>query len=275
MKSHFLTKILCLAVAAVLLISSTLTVTAADNAVFSVYATGGEVCTLTVYAPTTVKAGENFELVFKWNNYVLKSGYPSAFAIEFAFDTRYIVLESPCDSCVTLEETTKEWIDACNYGDGKDLGGVEALDKTKPNMQVVNISFATAEFDDGVKNTFTARVKFKAVYDGVAEFEWIYAQFADMSFETAVDCDMSTAALSITVGDEKTDPPLKTPEPGDVNDDGKINTLDAAMVLKSNIMLIKLEDEQAKLGDVNRDGKVDSLDAAAILKYDLGVINKF
>ncbi len=62
---------------------------------------------------------------------------------------------------------------------------------------------------------------------------------------------------------------------GDVNGDGKINSLDAAWVLKHDAMIISLDDTQLKAADVNGDGKVNSLDAAQILKLDAGIIKEF
>lgn len=62
---------------------------------------------------------------------------------------------------------------------------------------------------------------------------------------------------------------------GDVNQDTKVNSLDAAMVLRYDAGLIKLEGKGAEMADVNGDGKVNSLDAAMILRYDAGLILGF
>ncbi len=62
---------------------------------------------------------------------------------------------------------------------------------------------------------------------------------------------------------------------GDVNGDGKVNSLDAAQVLKHDAMMITLEEGALTAADVNADGKVNSLDAAQILKYDALIIDKF
>ncbi len=62
---------------------------------------------------------------------------------------------------------------------------------------------------------------------------------------------------------------------GDVNGDDKINSLDAAQILKHDALMIQLSDEALLAGDVNGDGKVNSLDAAQILKYDALIIDKF
>ena len=75
-----------------------------------------------------------------------------------------------------------------------------------------------------------------------------------------------------------TDTPLETESDltvGDVNNDGKVNVLDAVMVLRHDANIIKLDDSQLKAADVNDDGKVDVLDAVMILRYEAGIIKSF
>ncbi len=62
---------------------------------------------------------------------------------------------------------------------------------------------------------------------------------------------------------------------GDVNNDGFIDSLDAAQVLKYDALLIELDGAALVAADVNGDGFVDSLDAAQILKYDALLIENF
>ncbi len=62
-------------------------------------------------------------------------------------------------------------------------------------------------------------------------------------------------------------------EIGDVNADGYVDNLDAAMVLKYDAGLIDLKYEQLISADANGDGYADNLDAAMILKYDAGIID--
>lgn len=59
---------------------------------------------------------------------------------------------------------------------------------------------------------------------------------------------------------------------GDVNEDGKIDSLDASMVLTEYAAVATqqpstLTENQKKAADVNEDGKVDALDASKILEY--------
>ncbi len=62
---------------------------------------------------------------------------------------------------------------------------------------------------------------------------------------------------------------------GDVNGDSKINSLDAAQILKHDAMMITIEGDALVAADVTGDGKVNSLDAAQILKFDALIIDSF
>ena len=61
---------------------------------------------------------------------------------------------------------------------------------------------------------------------------------------------------------------VKDTMPGDVNDDDKVNTKDAAMLLQYFVGIIESIDEE--VADVNNDGKVNSKDASKILQYYAG-----
>ena len=63
-----------------------------------------------------------------------------------------------------------------------------------------------------------------------------------------------------------------TYEKGDVNGDGRIDSYDALLILKSCVGLETINDLR---GDVNNDGRIDSYDALLILKYCVGLITKF
>ena len=62
---------------------------------------------------------------------------------------------------------------------------------------------------------------------------------------------------------------------GDVNDDGKINAIDATLVLKHSAELIALTEKQQIAADVSGDGKVNAIDATLILKYAADLITSF
>lgn len=54
---------------------------------------------------------------------------------------------------------------------------------------------------------------------------------------------------------------------GDVNGDGKVNTLDAVKILQYVAKKIVLTSKQSLVADVNGDGKINTLDAVKILQY--------
>lgn len=67
-------------------------------------------------------------------------------------------------------------------------------------------------------------------------------------------------------------PVIKDTERGDLNADGKLNNLDATVVLKYDAGVVGAISQS---GDTNGDGRINNLDAAMILKYDAGLINGF
>ncbi len=67
----------------------------------------------------------------------------------------------------------------------------------------------------------------------------------------------------------------KTYTLGDVNNDGSIDNLDSAFVLKLDAGIIGSDTISLLAADVNGDDSVDNLDAAWLLKYDAGIISKF
>ncbi len=62
---------------------------------------------------------------------------------------------------------------------------------------------------------------------------------------------------------------------GDVNTDGVVDSIDAAMILAYDVDNIDEEDLDLSVGDVSGDGVVDSIDAAMILAYDVGNMTSF
>ena len=59
---------------------------------------------------------------------------------------------------------------------------------------------------------------------------------------------------------------------GDVNDDGKINTADAVLILQCYVGIGDLE---LGVADVNLDGKINTVDAVKVLQYYVGLITSF
>ena len=70
-----------------------------------------------------------------------------------------------------------------------------------------------------------------------------------------------------------------TPEPqillGDVNGDGKVTNLDAALTYAAYNGTLTMTNAQRAAADVNKDGKVTNLDAALIYSYYNGTLGSF
>ncbi|MEG0663473.1 MAG: glycerophosphodiester phosphodiesterase family protein [Clostridia bacterium] len=72
--------------------------------------------------------------------------------------------------------------------------------------------------------------------------------------------------IDITVsGDDIPDTPQYTP--GDINNDGKVNTLDALLILKHVAKLSTLQDTPLLAADYDKNGMVNTLDALNVLKF--------
>ena len=62
---------------------------------------------------------------------------------------------------------------------------------------------------------------------------------------------------------------------GDVNNDGKINTLDAVKILQYVAKKTTLTEAQMLAANTNKDNRVNTLDAVRILQYVAKKITKF
>ena len=85
----------------------------------------------------------------------------------------------------------------------------------------------------------------------------------------------ANGALSPITKPNVTDDPLGGRMLGDVNNDGKINTRDAVMILKYSARLIGLDETQQMRADTNGDGKINTRDVVLVLKYSAGIITSF
>ncbi len=73
--------------------------------------------------------------------------------------------------------------------------------------------------------------------------------------------------------------PTRTPTPpaillGDANCDGRVDSIDAALILQYSAGLLRALNCQQG-GDVNRDGHINSIDSALILQYIAGLLDEF
>lgn len=62
---------------------------------------------------------------------------------------------------------------------------------------------------------------------------------------------------------------------GDIDGNGKVNTLDALAILKHIVGLSNLSEQQKSAADLDGNGKITSSDALVILKYIVGIIDTF
>jgi len=96
-----------------------------------------------------------------------------------------------------------------------------------------------------------------------------------ISEETSEVISEETSEDSEETSDDETSDDTADVVYGDVNNDGAVNSLDAAQILKHDAKLITLEGDALVAGDVNGDGTVNSLDAAQVLKFDAKLITSF
>ena len=126
--------------------------------------------------------------------------------------------------------------------------------------------------DDGKNTVPTAEnlyyINQKAAADGKLAF-------TNEGGDPIYPMDLVNGTYSIyIVGDGKTFDPAKADASftyeagytlGDVNNDGKINALDAILILRAAVDLTNLNDVQEKAADMNGDGRVNALDAIEVL----------
>ena len=108
------------------------------------------------------------------------------------------------------------------------------------------------------------------------------ADFASADFVTLLNTNSGSESAVFAAGTEH---PLlaweaaDTPEPqvvlGDVNGDGKVTNLDAALTYAAYNGTFAMTDAQRAAADVNKDGKVTNLDAALIYSYYNGTLGSF
>jgi hypothetical protein len=68
---------------------------------------------------------------------------------------------------------------------------------------------------------------------------------------------------------------IKAPLYGDVTGDGRVTTLDAAVVLQASVGLITLTEEQEERANVSGENGVTAYDASLIMRYVVGLLTKF
>ena len=151
----------------------------------------------------------------------------------------------------------------------------DTVAKYSNNFDLYDIAFYKDDQKVTIDGTAIVRIpvkegmdgnKCKVYYDDNGSFTDMGALYKDGSMEFKTD----HFSQYVVTEDE-----LPTFILGDVNEDDKVDFLDAIMVLRHDAEIIQLTDNQMKAAEVNKDGKVDFLDAITILRYDAEIINSF
>ncbi len=109
---------------------------------------------------------------------------------------------------------------------------------------------------DWIDVTYTANTT------GSYTFEWRYIkdQYVDSNDDCGYVDDVSYSGA-----------PIFEPTLGDVNLDGSVTAEDALLLLRYNLELANLNDNQLAVADVNGDGAIDNQDTLLILRMSLGL----
>lgn len=100
----------------------------------------------------------------------------------------------------------------------------------------------------------------------------VYSENPTIQYTPAIEDDKPTAIP------KETEIPNTTESlylPGDVDDNGKVDAVDALRVLEHAARISLLDDTQKLVGDVTKDTKADAQDALQILRYAAKIIDKF
>ena len=173
-------------------------------------------------------------------------------------------------TCTNIDESTELKVNELKEGNDYDV-----VSKSFDNFELYDIAFYKDDQKVTIDGTAVVRIpveegmdgnKCKVYYNDNGTFIDMGAIYKDGFMEFNTD-HFSQYVV--------TDSELPTFTLGDVNEDGKIDFLDAITVLRYDAEIIQLTDNQIKAAEVNKDGKVDFLDAITILRYDAEIIESF
>ncbi|MBQ8830147.1 MAG: hypothetical protein IJ017_00940 [Oscillospiraceae bacterium] len=116
--------------------------------------------------------------------------------------------------------------------------------------------------EDGI--LFTATFNVKSGFSGTAS---VTPSISYIRNNAAVFSVFEEITANVHAGSVNVEKAEITVRIGDVNGDGKINAVDAALTYKYVNNKTALTEEQLLAADVNGDGKVNAVDAALIYKY--------
>ena len=173
-------------------------------------------------------------------------------AIYFKNDSAYLM-------CLS---STMERLELVSLPDKTEYRPGETFDPS--GMQVI------AHYSNGYQRDVTAYVTWETgpltAEDADFHIVFPYAMYQDRDGRPGQDCEKPFAVLELTItgGDL----------PGDLNGDGQVDILDAALLVQHCNGLRQLPEDRLSLADLNGDGELDILDAALLVRYCNGLIDE-
>ena len=180
----------------------------------------------------------------------------------------YIQIEN--GTCTNIDESTELKVNQLKEGNDYDV-----VSKSFDNFELYDLSFYKDDQKVTIDGTAIVRIPVKEGMDGSkckvyyndngtftdmgAVYKDGYMEFETNHFSQYVVAEIESSTFTL----------------GDVNEDDKVDFLDAIVVLRHDAEIIQLTDNQMKAAEVNKDSKVDFLDAIMILRYDAEIINGF
>ena len=180
----------------------------------------------------------------------------------------YIQIEN--GTCTNIDESTELKVSQLKEGNDYDV-----VSKSFDNFELYDLSFYKDDQKVTIDGTAIVRIPVKEGMDGSkckvyyndngtftdmgAVYKDGYMEFETNHFSQYVVAEIESSTFTL----------------GDVNEDDKVDFLDAIVVLRHDAEIIQLTDNQMKAAEVNKDGKVDFLDAIMILRYDAEIIGGF
>ena len=180
----------------------------------------------------------------------------------------YIQIEN--GTCTNIDENTELKVSQLKEGNDYDV-----VSKSFDNFELYDLSFYKDDQKVTIDGTAIVRIPVKEGMDGSkckvyyndngtftdmgAVYKDGYMEFETNHFSQYVVAEIESSTFTL----------------GDVNEDDKVDFLDAIVVLRHDAEIIQLTENQMKAAEVNKDGKVDFLDAIMILRYDAEIIDSF
>lgn len=210
---------------------------------------------------TSLSIGERFTVTVLLNDITTKNGIVGC-DLPLKYDTTKLKLTgvsgifptkwkgSGIIACGTDYTASPYWLRAlCNADDLAANAGYNVTESGVFGFTLTFITLASGEaqisIDNDIDNDIYLLVVNGAVFDNYGA---------------------EGAALTVNINSTQVQKLL-----GDVNLDGTVNSIDAALILKYAAGMAELSEKQLENGDFNGDGTVNSIDAASILKLVAGL----